>query len=59
MEVFSKDYKGEHLCDVSRDVFESFDVRFNPVISKIPSDRHGFVCGRFSVKITWHQEEAK
>lgn len=59
MVVFNKHYRGEYLCDVARDVSEAFDEDFNALLKRIPHDRHGFLCGRFDIKITWHQEEIK
>lgn len=59
MVVFNKDYRGEDLCDVGRDVSEAFDEDFNELLKKIPQDRHGFHCGRFNINITWHPEEIK
>lgn len=29
--LLNKDYDSESLCDVVRDVMESFDTKFNPV----------------------------
>ena len=58
MVVFNKNYRGEHLCDVDRDVSEAFDEDFNTLLKRIPQDGYGFLCGRFDIKITWQKEEA-
>lgn len=50
IEIFSKEYDSESVCDVQRDVLEAFDVRFNDSLEDIPR------CGKFSVIISWHPE---
>lgn len=55
--VFEKEYDGESLYDLSRDVSEAFDVRYNPVVGSIPTDEHGFQRGTFRVVIEWIPEE--
>lgn len=57
--MFDKNYRGEDLCDVGRDVSEAFDEDFNELLKRIPQDRHGLPCGKFDIKITWHPEEIK
>lgn len=54
--VFNKQYCGESLCDVYRDVDEAFDERFTPVLAQIPTDEYGFSAGTFTVSITWKPE---
>lgn len=57
--LLNKDYDSESLCDVGRDVMESFDPKFNPVAELVdkyyPQDRHGFseaiYRGQISVEI--------
>ena len=56
--IFSKVYHGgEDLFDLSRDVSEALDSRFNPVISEIPKDRYDFLTGRFTITIHWEKDE--
>ena len=38
MIIFDKTYSAEELCDIERDVIESFDPMFNPVVKAIPVD---------------------
>lgn len=57
MNIFEKEYDGESIYDVQRDVIEAFDAKFNPVVKDIPQDEHGFQRGTFTVKIEWSEEE--
>lgn len=56
MELFSKEYDGESLYDVYRDVSEAFEVIYNPIINSIPQDEYGIQEGTFKVVITWEPE---
>lgn len=40
--LFHKEYCGEEICDVDRDVSEAFDSRMTPAIEKVAVDEHGF-----------------
>jgi hypothetical protein len=57
--VFEKDYDGESIVDLGRDISEAFDERFNPGIAWIPEmeDSPGFWAGNFKVTITWTKDE--
>ncbi len=55
MIILEKQYDGESIVDMSRDIYEAFDDRFNPVITEIPIDKHGFQTGTFTVTITWNE----
>jgi len=57
-EIFSKNYDGESLYDLSRDVHEAFDPRFNDKADGIPVDEYGFQKGSFKVTITWEADES-
>lgn len=57
MIVFEKEYDGESLYDLGRDIEEAIDVTFNPVVEKIPQDEYGFQLGTFKVVITWSEDE--
>ena len=52
----NKDYDSESLCDVGRDVMESFDPKFNTVAELVdkdyPQDRHGFSEAIYRVQIS-------
>lgn len=54
--IFEKEYDGESVYDVDRDVSEAFLEDFNPLVKQIPSDEHGFQQGVFEVTITWRPE---
>ncbi len=56
-EIFKKEYDGESLYDIQRDVHEAFDSRFNPLAEQIPQDEYGFQQGTFTVTITWSPDE--
>lgn len=51
--VFKKEYCGESICDLGRDLIESFDPQFNPKVSDIPQDEYGFQEGSFIVTVEW------
>lgn len=57
MEIFKKEYDGESLYDLGRDVSEAIIEDYNPVLSDIPTDEHGFQTGTFEVTITWKPDE--
>lgn len=54
--TFKKNYDGESIVDLFRDIGESFDSRFNLTMIKIPVDDYGFQRGTFTVKIEWRNE---
>lgn len=56
MKIFEKDYSSEELCDLSRDIYEAFDEKFNPIMADIPIDQYNFHKGSFTVKIIWEDE---
>jgi len=51
MELFKKEYDGESIVDVERDVSEAFNSDYNPSAVLIPRDKHGFQQGIFIVTI--------
>jgi len=55
-DIFFKEYSGEELCDVDRDVSEAFDD-FNESMIGIPTDEYNFIKGKFRVEITWCSED--
>jgi hypothetical protein len=57
--LFEKSYDGENIVDLSRDISECFDQRFNPVAAEIPEmeGSPGFWAGKFTVTVTWAPEE--
>lgn len=57
MILHEKDYDGESLVDLGRDVEECFNGDFNPPALEIPVDQHGFHKGLFRVRIEWIPDE--
>jgi len=53
MEVFNKKYDGDSICDLSRDIHEALDGRYNDKINEIPVDAYGFFQGTFTLRIEW------
>lgn len=51
IEVFKKEYSGESIVDLDRDIAEAIDDAFNPVFDLIPVDAYGFQKGIFTVSI--------
>lgn len=56
MVIFEKEYDGESLYDLSRDIGESFDPLYNLIIKEIPEDEQGFQKGTFKVTIRWEDK---
>ena len=56
MIIFEKEYDGESLYDLDRDVSEVFTYDPNSKVATIPSDRYGIHTGTFKVTITWTNE---
>lgn len=55
-ELLNKEYSGEDLNDVSRDVHESFNPDITPAGKDIPVDEYGFAQGTFKVTVEWIPE---
>lgn len=51
--VFEKDYDGESLYDLGRDIDECMDPTYNPIVNKIPQDEYGIQTGTFKVRVEW------
>lgn len=51
--IFHKEYDGESLYDLGRDIHEAVDSTFNPLAQDIPQDENGFQEGKFIVSIQW------
>ena len=53
--IFEKEYDGESIVDLSWDISECFDHRFNPAAAEIPEmeDSPGFYAGTFVVSVVW------
>jgi len=55
LSIFTKEYSGEELCDVDRDVSEAFDPNMNHRVIDIPQV-DGIPTGHFTVSIVWEEE---
>lgn len=55
--VFHRNYDGESIVDLNRDIFECFDPKFNDSMIGIPVDEHGFMKGKFRVNVFWAEDE--
>lgn len=55
MILFQKEYDGESVYDIERDVFESLNGDYNARVYSIPVDEHGIQQGRFKVTIEWEE----
>ena len=51
--LLHKEYDGEQLCDLSRDIYEAFDSQINPISTTIPKDNYNIHKGKFKVSIIW------
>lgn len=51
--IFEKEYSGESLVDIYRDVSEAVDSDFTPEMKEIPADEWGMAKGTFRVLIEW------
>lgn len=56
IQVLKKDYDGESIYDLSRDIGECLLSDFNPIVKDIPVNAHGFQKGTFQVRVTWVAE---
>ncbi|ATW58059.1 hypothetical protein CNR34_00126 [Pseudomonas phage nickie] len=52
-EIFRKEYGGEDINDIERDMSEAFDPDYNPKAAIVTTDEHGFVNGKVVVTMTW------
>ena len=56
MIIFEKEYDGESIVDLARDISESLEPEFNPIVAEVPQDEWGFHKGYFRVTIKWSGE---
>ena len=58
-ELFRKEYDGDSIPDIYRDVSEAIDEKFNPIVAQVPDMEGfpGFAAGKFTLTITWEPEE--
>jgi len=53
LNLFEKDYDGESIVDLMRDISEAFDSIYNPPYATIPTDKWGIQQGTFRVTVEW------
>lgn len=56
MILFQKEYDGESIVDLERDISECLEGSFNALAYAIPVDEHGFHKGNFKVIVEWEPE---
>lgn len=56
-EIFRKEYGGDDINDLERDVSEAFDADYNQAAKVMTYDEHGFIKGKLVVTITWVPED--
>jgi hypothetical protein len=54
--LLNKQYSGEGLTDVVRDVYDALDADYTPAVESIPVDEYNIPTGVFTVTITWSPE---
>ncbi len=54
--VWQKDYDGESLYDLGRDIEEAFAEDYNPIVGEVPKDKYGLHQGTFTITIEWKPE---
>ena len=52
MIIFDKEYDGESIVDMERDVYEALNDEY-----EIPVDEYGFSKGIFRVTISWSEDD--
>lgn len=55
--ILNKEYCGEGIIDMSQDIDEMLDERFNPVIKDLPVDEYGIITGTFKLSVTWEADD--
>lgn len=56
MILFKKEYDGESLYDLGRDIEEAIDGDYNALVHSIPQDPYGLQKGTFKVTVEWEPE---
>lgn len=55
--IFQKQYDGESLFDLERDILECINEEYNDELEELPKDEHGFQKGIFTATIEWSEDE--
>jgi hypothetical protein len=58
MEIFHKEYSGESIVDMERDIAECLDEATNPAMAEVLKDEYGIPKGRFVVRVQWIDDPA-
>ncbi|MGV8863263.1 MAG: hypothetical protein ACOH2T_19115 [Pseudomonas sp.] len=51
--IFVKEYNGESLYNLARDVSETMMGEYNPAVENLPIDKYGYIEGTITVQIIW------
>jgi len=54
--IFSKEYYGEDLADLSNDISDAISEDYNSRMKEIPIDEGNIHKGCFTVTIVWEEE---
>lgn len=57
LKIFEKEYDGESLYDLDRDISETINSEYNPIVKNIPQDEYGIQTGTFKVTVVWSPDE--
>ena len=55
--IFKKEYDGNSLVDVQKDMFEFLCAETNENMKDVPVDEYGVSKGTYKIKITWESDE--
>ena len=55
MILFQKEYDGESIADLERDIYECLDGNFNAIVYAISKDEYGIQNGTFKVTVEWEE----
>lgn len=55
-EVFTKEYDGDSICDLNRDLSEALDPRFNPEAQQIQTDEYNMITGSILVTMQYNPD---
>jgi U3 small nucleolar ribonucleoprotein component len=56
--VLIKEYDGESMVDMERDLSEALDENYNQVMRDIPKDEYGIHQGMFVICLKWIEGDA-
>lgn len=56
--LFTKQYDGDTLCDMNRDIHEAFSTDFNPEAKALQTDEHNMVIGTVTITMEYDPKES-